>query len=89
MIAVPRSAVAQVRISGKRRTYLVIGTVTGVAAGVGLGAAGGESLNQSSGGDFANRKPAITIGCGAAGALIGAMVGSWVGNRGTVVYRAK
>jgi len=88
-IAVPRSAVSRVRISGKRRTYTLIGATIGAAAGVGLGAAGGESLNQSSGGDFANLKPVITVGCGAAGALIGAMVGSLAGNRGTIVYRAQ
>jgi len=88
-IAVPRSAVAQVRVSGKRRRYTLIGAAIGAAAGAGLGAAGGESLNQSSGGDFANLKPAITVGCGAAGALIGAIVGSLAGNRDTIVYRAK
>jgi hypothetical protein len=88
-IAVPRSAVSWVRVSRKRRTHTLIGAAIGAAAGVGLGAAGGESLNQSSGGDFANLKPAITAGCGVAGALIGAVVGSLVGNRGTIIYRAK
>ena len=88
-IAVPRSAVSWVRISGKHLTYTLVGAAIGAAAGVGLGVAGGESLNQSSGGDFANLKPAITAGCGAAGAAIGAVVGSLVGNHGTVVYRAQ
>jgi hypothetical protein len=89
IVAVPRATVSRVRVSGKRRNYTLVGAAIGAAAGVGLGVAGGESLNQSSGGDFANLKPAITVGCGAAGALIGALVGSLAGNRGAVVYRAK
>jgi hypothetical protein len=88
-IAVPRSAVLRVRISGKRRTYTLIGAAFGAAVGLALGATGSESVNQSSGGDFANLKPVITVGCGAAGALMGAMIGSLAGNRGTIVYRAK
>lgn len=88
-IAVPRSAVSWVRISGKRRTYTLIGAAIGAAAGVGVGAVGAESLNQSSGGDFSNLKPAITAGCGVAGALIGAVVGSLVGSRGAIIYYVK
>lgn len=89
IITVPRSAVSRVRVSGKRLTYTLIGAAIGAAGGAGLGAAGGESLNQGSGGDFANLKPAVTAGCGVAGALVGAVVGSLLGNRGAIVYRAK
>jgi hypothetical protein len=88
-IAVPRPTVSRVLISGRRRTYMLVGAAIGAAAGAGLGAAGGESLAQGSGGDFANLKPVITVGGGAVGAAIGAMVGSLAGKRGAIVYRAK
>ena len=89
-VSVPRSEVSLVRVrSGKRRMYTLIGLTIGAGAGVGLGAVGGESLAESSGGDFANLKPAIMGASGAAGALVGAIIGSVAGNRATTVYRAK
>ncbi|HTS27305.1 MAG TPA: hypothetical protein VMH81_15620 [Bryobacteraceae bacterium] len=87
---VPRTAVKRVQIRGSRRLRCtLIGAGIGAGAGLGLGAAGAESLANSSGGDFANLKPAIIGASGAAGALIGAVVGSAVGNRGTTVYRIR
>jgi len=89
-VAVPRSEVSLVRVrSGKRRRYALIGAAIGAGAGLGLGVAGGESLSNGGGGDLANLKPAIIVGSGAAGALIGTVIGSVAGNRATTVYRAK
>src|SRR5438552_3131744 len=89
-VVVPRSEVLIVRVhSGKRRRYALIGAAIGAGAGLGLGVAGGESLSNGGGGDLANLKPAIIVGSGAAGALIGAVIGSVAGNRATTVYRAK
>jgi len=89
-VAVSRSEVSRVRVpSQKHLQHTLIGAVIGAAAGVGLGAAGAESLSQTSGGDFANLKPAIICASGGVGALLGAVIGSVIGNRGTTVYRAK
>jgi hypothetical protein len=89
-VAVPRAEVARVSLrSSKPRNYMLIGLAVGAGAGAGIGAGLGESLNNTSGGDFANLKPAI-IGAGCAiGALVGILVGSWLGGRGATVYRAK
>ena len=88
--AVPRAEVARVSLrTSKRMNYTLVGLAVGAGAGAGIGAGAGESLNNTSGGDFANLKPAI-IGAGCAiGALVGTLVGSWLGGRGTTVYRAK
>jgi hypothetical protein len=89
-VAVPRAEVARVSLrSSRRRNYMLIGLAVGAGAGAGIGAGAGESLNNTSGGDFANLKPAI-IGAGCAvGALVGTMVGWGLGGRGATVYRAK
>ena len=89
-VAVPQAEVARVRLlSSRRRNYMLIGLAVGAGAGAGIGAGAGESLNNTSGGDFANLKPAI-IGAGCAiGALVGTLVGLWLGGRGATVYRAK
>ena len=89
-VAVPRAEVARVSLrSSKPRNYMLIGLAVGAGAGAGIGAGAGESLNNTSGGDFANLKPAI-IGAGCAiGALVGTLVGSGLGGRGATVYRAK
>jgi hypothetical protein len=89
-VAVPRSEVSIVRVRlGRRRRYALIGAAIGVGAGLGLGVAGGESVSNGGGGDLANLKPAITVGSGAVGALIGAVIGSVGGNRATTVYHAR
>lgn len=89
-VALPRSEVSLVRVrSGKRRRFALIGAAIGAGAGLGLGVAGGESLSNGGGGDLTNLKPAIIVGSGAAGALIGTFIGSVVGNRATTVYHAK
>jgi len=89
-VAVPQAEVARVSLrSRKRLNYMLIGLAVGAGAGAGIGAGAGESLNNTSGGDFANLKPAI-IGAGCAvGALVGTMVGWGLGGRGDTVYRAK
>jgi hypothetical protein len=75
--------------SSKRLNYTLVGLGVGAGVGAGIGAGAGESLNNTSGGDFANLKPAI-IGAGCAiGALVGTLVGSGLGGRGATVYRAK
>ena len=90
IVAVPRSEVSTVRIrSGKRRRYALIGAAIGAGAGLGLGVAGSESLSNGTGGDLTNLKPAITVGAGAVGALLGAVIGSVAGNRAITVYRAR
>ena len=88
-VAVPRAEIARVNLrSGKRLNYTLVGLAVGAGAGAGIGAGAGESLNNTSGGDFANLKPAI-IGAGCAiGALVGTLVGSGLGGRGATVYRA-
>ena len=89
-LAVPRSEVSRVRVrSGKGRMYTLIGLAIGGAAGVGVGAGVAESVSKSSGGDFANLKPAIIGVSGAAGALAGAVIGSVAGNHATTVYRVR
>ena len=89
-VALPRSEVSLVRVrSGKRRRFALIGAAIGAGAGLGLGVAGGESLSNGGGGDLTNLTPAIIVGSGAAGALIGTFIGSVVGNRATTVYHAK
>ena len=89
-VALQRSEVSLVRVrSGKRRRFALIGASIGAGAGLGLGVAGGESLSNGGGGDLTNLKPAIMVGSGAAGALIGTFIGSVVGNRATTVYHAK
>jgi len=89
-VAVPRAEVARVSLrSSKRLNYTLVGLGVGAGVGAGIGAGAGESLNNTSGGDFANLKPAI-IGAGCAiGALVGTLVGSGLGGRGATVYRAK
>jgi hypothetical protein len=89
-IAVPRAEVARVSLrSSKQRQYMLIGLGVGAGAGAGIGAGMGESLANESGGDFRNLKPAIiAVVCGI-GALVGTLVGSWLGGRGATVYRAK
>jgi hypothetical protein len=49
----------------------------------------GEGLANESGGDFRNLKPAIIGAVCAIGALVGTLVGLWLGGRGATVYRAK
>lgn len=89
-VAVPRSEVSLVRVRpDKRRRYALIGAAIGGGAGLGLGAAGGESLSNGGGGDLANLKPGIVVGSGAVGALIGAVIGSATGTRATTVYCAR
>ena len=89
-VVVPRSEVSTVRVrSDKRRRYVLIGTAIGAGAGLGLGVAGSESLSSGGGGDLTNLKPAITVGSGAVGALIGAVIGSMAGNHATTIYQAK
>jgi hypothetical protein len=89
-VVVSRSEVSIVRVrSGKRRSFALIGAAIGAGVGLGLGVAGGESLSNGGGGDLANLKPAIIVGSGAAGALIGTVIGRVVGNRVTTVYQAK
>ena len=89
-VAVLRSEISLVRVrSGKRRRYTLIGAAVGAGAGLGLGVAGGDSLSNGGGGDLTNLKPAIILGSGAAGALIGAVIGSMFGNGATTVYHAK
>ena len=89
-VAVPRAEIARVSLrASKRLNYTLVGLGVGAGVGAGIGAGAGESLNNTSGGDFANLKPAI-IGAGCAiGALVGTLVGSWLGGRGATVYRAK
>jgi hypothetical protein len=89
-VAVPRAEVARVSLrSSQQRKYTLIGLGVGAGAGAGVGAAAGESLANESGGDFRNLKPAVIAVACAIGALAGALVGSWLGGRGTTVYRAK
>ena len=89
-VAVPQAEVARVSLrSSKPRNYMLIGLAVGAGAGAGIGAGMGESLANESGGDFRNLKPAIiAVVCGI-GALVGTLVGSWLGGRGATVYRAK
>jgi hypothetical protein len=89
-VAVPRAEVARVNLrSSKRLNYMLAGLAIGAGAGAGIGAGAGESLSNASGGDFANLKPAIIGGGCAIGALVGTLVGSWLGGRGATVYSAK
>jgi len=89
-VAVARSEVAVVRVhSGRRRRPALIGMALGAGAGVGVGAAAGESLTNTSGGDFANLKGPIIAVSGAAGALAGAVIGWLASDRATTVYRAQ
>ena len=89
-MSVARNDVSRVRVRpGARRKYMLVGMAVGAGAGLGLGAAGGESLAQTSGGDFAGIKPAVIGGCGAAGALVGAVVGSILGGHASTIYSVK
>jgi hypothetical protein len=89
-VAVPRAEIARVSLrASKRLKYTLVGLGVGAGAGAGIGAAAGESLVQTSGGDFRNLKPAVIAVVCVIGALVGTLVGSWLGGRGAIVYRAK
>lgn len=81
--------VARVRRHGHRSRNTWIGAGIGAAAGAGIGAGIGEGLSNTSGGDFANLKPAVAGATAVAGAAVGAVIGSMLSARHSDVYRAK
>jgi hypothetical protein len=70
----------------RRSRGIWIGLAIGAAGGLAAGAALGTRLENESGGDFSNLKPAVIGGCAAAGALIGAGIGAAV-RRPNIIYR--
>ena len=81
--AVPRAEIERVNLrSSKQWKYALVGL--GVGAGIGAGA--GAGFAEKSGGDYEKQ---ITVGMCVIGALVGTLVGSWLGGRGATVYRAK
>jgi hypothetical protein len=70
----------------KRSRGIWIGAIAGAGGGLVVGAAAAERLNNESGGDFANLKPAVIAITSGAGALIGTGIGAAV-RRTTVIYQ--
>jgi hypothetical protein len=90
-VAVPRAEIARVSLcSSKHRKYTLVGLGIGAGAGAGIGAAVVESRPLQTGANAKYQNTAIVVAVCATAALVGALVGSWLGGRGTtVVYRAK
>lgn len=88
-LSIPKPDVARVRLRGHRSRNTWIGAGIGAAAGAGIGAGIGESLSNTSGGDFANLKPAVAGATAVVGAAVGAILGSVLSGRHSEVYRAR
>src|SRR6185369_996876 len=89
-VSLPRADVSKIsRPADRGRRNIWIGAAIGGAGGLVAGGLLGARLANESGGDFANLKPAVIGGTGAAGALVGALIGSVTGKRHTTIYRVK
>lgn len=89
-LAIPRAEVVRVqRQSGSGHKAIWLGLAIGAGAGAGIGAGVAQGVSGTSGGDFANLKPAITGALTAVGALVGLAIGFTVDNRHSTVYKAK
>jgi hypothetical protein len=89
-ITIPRSEVSQVqRQSASRHKAMWLGLAIGGGAGAGIGAGVAEGVSNTSGGDFANLKPAVIGVIAAAGALAGLAIGSVLDSRHNTLYKSK
>jgi hypothetical protein len=89
-IAIPHSEVSQVqRQSAGRHKAMWLGLAIGGGAGAGIGAGVAEGVSNTSGGDFANLKPAVIGVIAAAGALAGLAIGSVLDSRHNTLYKSK
>ena len=66
-----------------------LGLAIGGGAGAGIGAGVAEGISNTSGGDFANLKPAVIGVIAAAGALAGLAIGSVLESRHNTLYKSK
>jgi hypothetical protein len=88
--AVARSDISQVqRQSAGRHKAMWLGLAIGGGAGAGIGAGIAEGVSSTSGGDFANLKPAVIGVIAAGGALAGLAIGSILDSRHNTLYKAK
>jgi hypothetical protein len=87
-VTVVRTDVSRVRLRSHRTRNTLIGAGIGAGAGAAVGAGLGVRLENESGGDFANLKGAVIGGFAAAGALVGAITGTFLGGRHAEIYRA-
>ena len=89
-MTIPRGEVSQVqRQSSGRHKAMWLGLAIGGGAGAGIGAGVAEGVSNTSGGDFANLKPAIIGVVAAAGALAGLAIGSVLDGRRNAIYKSK
>ena len=89
-VAVPRAEIARVSLrSSQRRKYRLIGLGVGAGAGAGIGAGVVASFGLQTGANVKYLNAALVVAVCGAGALVGTLVGSWLGGRGATVYRAK
>ena len=88
-LSIRKPDVVRVRLRGHRSRNTWIGAGIGAAAGAGIGVGIGDSVNNTSGGDFANLKPAIAGATAVVGAAVGAILGSVLSGRHSEVYRAR
>ncbi len=89
-ISMARSEISQVQrqLPGHHKA-MWLGLAIGAGAGAGIGAGVAEGVSSTSGGDFANLKPAIIGIVVAAGALAGLAIGSVLDSRHNTLYKAK